>query len=297
MNSEEKHLFNLLKQSVESVFSQNNSISSPIKDWKGEEIVAFQEDLFNKVKGKVSEKWFYTYIKNTPDKLPRIDVLNLLSNYVGSTNWNTFKSNNGLKKRSNKKKRSVSKFWLLTLLPLLIIIYTFSVKNTFEFCFVDEIKNENITSIPLDIMVLQHNESPMHYKTDSLGCFSFKTRNDVIKFVVKSPYHKTDTIVRNINSNNSQIVKVKSDDYALMLNYYANGNISDWKKHIEKLNSLIDKDVKIYRLFRNNIDIELYSKDEFIRMLTIPTKSLKRIEILDKTISNGKIVTLKFIVK
>ncbi len=297
MNSEEKHLFNLLKETVESVFSQNNSVSSPIKDWRGEEIVAFQEDLFNKVKGKVSEKWFYTYIKNTPEKLPRIDVLNLLSNYVGSINWNTFKANNGVTNTSAKKKKGISKLLILALVPLLAIIYNFTAKNTFEFCFIDAIKNENITSIPLDIIVLQDNESPIHYKTDSLGCFSFKTKNDVIKFVVQSPYHKTDTIVRNINSNNNQIVKVKPDDYALMLHYYANGNISDWKEHIEKLNSLIDKDVKIYRLFKNNMDIELYSKDEFIRILTIPTKSLKRIEILDKTISNGKIVTLKFIVK
>lgn len=297
MNSEEKHLFNLLKQAVESVFLRNNKMSSPIKDWKGEEIVAFQEDLFNKVKGKVSEKWFYTYIKNTPEKLPRIDVLNLLSNYVGSTNWNTFKANNGATNTSAKKRRGTLKFWVLALVPLLVIIYIFTAKNTFEFCFIDAIKNENITSIPLDIIVLQDNESAIHYKTDSLGCFSFKTKNDVIKFVVQSPYHKTDTIVRNIKSNNNQIVKVKPDDYALMLHYYANGNISDWKEHIEKLNSLIDKDVKIYRLFKNSLDIELYSKEEFIRMLTIPTKSLKRIEILDKTISNGKIVTLKFIVK
>lgn len=297
MNSEEKHLFNLLKQAVESVFLENNSVSSSIKDWKGEEIVAFQEDLFNKVKGKVSEKWFYTYIKNTPEKLPRIDVLNLLSNYVGATNWNTFKAKNGVINTRNKKKGSISKLWILVLLPLLVIVYNVTVKNTFEFCFIDAIKNENITSIPLDIIVLQDNESPIHYKTDSLGCFSFKTKSDVIKFVVQSPYHKTDTIVRSINSNSNQIVKVNPDDYALMLHYYANGNISDWKKHIEKLNALIDKDAKIYRLFKNNMDIELYSKKEFIRMITIPTKSLKRIEILDKTISNGKIVTLKFIVK
>lgn len=297
MNSEEKHLFNLLKQAVESVFLENNSVSSSIKDWKGEEIVAFQEDLFNKVKGKVSEKWFYTYMKNTPEKLPRIDVLNLLSNYVGATNWNTFKAKNSVTNTSNNKKGSISKLWVLILLPLLVIVYNLIEKNTFEFCFIDAIKNENITSIPLDIIVLQDNESPIHYKTDSLGCFLFKTKRDVIKFVVQSPYHKTDTIVRSINSNSNQIVKVNPDDYALMLHYYANGNISDWKKHIEKLNALIDKNAKIYRLFKNNMDIELYSKEEFIRMITIPTKSLKRIEILDKTISNGKIITLKFIVK
>ena len=52
----------------------------------------FQEDLFQEVKGKVSEKWFYTYFKNDAPKLPRIDMLNLLSSYVGFENWYAFKS-------------------------------------------------------------------------------------------------------------------------------------------------------------------------------------------------------------
>ncbi|MCP5064754.1 MAG: hypothetical protein GY936_20145 [Ignavibacteriae bacterium] len=297
MNLEEKHLFNLLKQAIEAAFLENNKTTTSIEDWKGEDIVTFQEDLFNKVKGKVSEKWFYTYMKNSPEKLPRIDVLNLLSNYVGQTNWNTFKANNGATKERVEKKKRFSKFWFIALLPLFVIIYNFTAKNTFEFCFIDTIRNENITSIPLDIKILRDNESPIHYKTDSLGCFSFKTKSNTIKFVVQSPYHKTDTIVRNIDSNNNQIIKVKPDDYALMLHYYANNNVKDWEKHIHKLNSLIDNDAKIYRLFKSNIDIELYTKDEFIRLITIPTKSLKRTEILDKTIENGKIITLKFIVR
>ncbi|QXP60512.1 hypothetical protein [Olleya sp. HaHaR_3_96] len=299
LKSKENHFFNLLKSAVETAFLENNSTSTPIKDWKGEEIVVFQDDLFNKVKGKVSEKWFYTYIKNTSEKLPRIDVLNLLSNYVGHTNWNTFKANHKTIEHGLdiKQKKKVSKLWLLVLLPIIGIVYNFKTENTFEFCFIDAIKNENITSIPLDIIVLQDNQSPIYYKTDSLGCFSFKTPQEVMRFVVQSPYHKTDTIVRHINSNANQIVKVAPDDYALMIHYYANGNVKDWKQHIEELTMLIAQEAKIYRLFKNNMDIELYSKDEFIRMLTIPTKSLKRTEILAKEIKNGKIVTLKFIVK
>lgn len=296
MNSEDQHLFNHLKKAIEAAFLKNNSCNSAIEDWKGEEISAFQNDLFAKVKGKVSEKWFYTYIKNQPKKLPRIDVLNLLSTYVDYKNWNTFKVENSLKKDITKKKQ-ISKLWLLSLAPLLLLLFNIYTKNTFEFCFVDAIKNENITSVPLDIKILQDNESPIHYKTDSLGCFSFKTKKDIIKFVVQSPYHKTDTIIRNINSSYNQIVKVKPDDYALMLHYYANRNIKDWKIHIKKLKALIANDAKIYRLFKNNMDIEVYTKAEFINMLTIPTKSLKKIEILDKKIENGKIETLKFIVK
>lgn len=91
MSESDIYYFNLLKKEVASTFLKNYSASKTIKDWKGDEIIAFQEDLFIKVKGRVSEKWFYTYFKNTPEKLPRIDMLNLLSNYIGLENWNALK--------------------------------------------------------------------------------------------------------------------------------------------------------------------------------------------------------------
>lgn len=91
MSLDDDFYFNLLKKEVALVLLKDHSVSTSIEEWKGEEIVLFQEDLFNKLKTKVSEKWFYSYFKNHPDKLPRIDMLNLLSNYVGSSNWGTFK--------------------------------------------------------------------------------------------------------------------------------------------------------------------------------------------------------------
>ena len=42
------------------------------------------------MKGSISEKWFYTHIKHEQEKLPRIDVLNLLAEYVGFRNWQAF---------------------------------------------------------------------------------------------------------------------------------------------------------------------------------------------------------------
>jgi len=294
LNSNEAHSFNLLIQRIEATFLRSNTVSSNIKDWKGEDIVAFQEDLLNKANARVSEKWFYTYIKNTPEKLPRIDILNLLSKYVGEENWNTFQANNIAQNRTNKYR-----ILFLGLLILSVVIYavtSLNSKNTFEFCFIDAVKNEPISSIPLDIIIIKSNESPLYYKTDSLGCFSYTTKDEQVKFVIQSPYHKTDTITRNINTKNNT-VRVRPDDYALMMYYYANTNIKDWKNHSNQLNNLIDDNAKIYRLFRNKHTVEVYSKQEFINMLTIPTERLKRTEILKKTIKNGKIVTLKFIVK
>ena len=294
MNTIDTQYFILLKEAIAKVFLEKYSASTLIENWKGEDIIAFQEDLFSKVKMKVSEKWFYTYFKNDIKKLPRIDMLNMLSKYVGFLNWNDFKNAN---KRTipASKKNTLKKFlWLLPIIPI-IIIASMSFKNEFQFCFVDE--SNQITTIPLNITILQKNESPLYLKTDSTGCFTYKTKEKLITFIVKSPYHKTDTIVRSIDSNNNKTVKLLTDDYALMLHYYSNGNVNDWKKRKAQLEQLFDDDAQIYQLFSNNIGIELFSKEEFIRKLTTPTSSLKNIKIIDKSYKNGKIVKLKFIVK
>lgn len=84
-------IFEILKKTISDRFLEENSAqSSDISNWKGQEIAVFQEDLFNKTKSTVSEKWFYTYFKSDFKKLPRIDMLNLLSQYCGFKSWAHF---------------------------------------------------------------------------------------------------------------------------------------------------------------------------------------------------------------
>lgn len=298
VNTNDKHLFNLLKTSIGSTFSKQHPVTESIEKWKGEEIVAFQEDLFSKVKARVSEKWFYTYFKNEADKLPRIDMLNMLSAYGGYVNWNDFKQKNSDVSGKRHKKAFHKKYWIpILLVPLLVLGgFYWTSENSFHFCLVDEDRNEPITSI-VDVKILQKGQSPLYLKTDSLGCFSFQTKEKIIQFVVQSPYHKTDTISRHIDTKNRPVVKLRTDDYALMLQYYANGNKADWKKRKLQLQQLIAEDAQIYQLFSQNLGIELYSKEAFINKLTIPTSGLKNIKILDKAYKDGKIIQLKFMVK
>jgi len=298
VNTNDKHLFNLLKNSIATTFSKGHSVDAPIETWKGDEIVAFQEDLFSKVKARVSEKWFYTYFKNNAEKLPRIDMLNLLSEYVGYANWNDFKRNNNSVVTTKQKKGSSKKYWILLLvIPVLVFAgFNWKGENNFHFCLVDEDKNEPITSV-VDVKILQHKQSPLYLKTDSSGCFSFQTKEKTIRFVVQSPYHKTDTISRHFDHKDRSVVKLRTDDYALMLQYYSNGNKADWKKRKLQLQQLIADDAQIYQLFSQNMGIELYTKSEFINKLTIPTSSLRDIKVLDKAYKDGKIVKLKFMVK
>lgn len=93
MNKNDLLALRQLKKSVEEVFKKRfATCTDAIEDWKGKQIKLFQQDLMEQVGGHVSEKWFYTHIKTTENKkLPRIDILDLLSTYVGYENWTSFR--------------------------------------------------------------------------------------------------------------------------------------------------------------------------------------------------------------
>lgn len=85
--------FEQLKKDVQAQYLEQHTPSfDDISKWKGIDIIYFQEDLRKKAKGNISEKSFYTYFKTSPvTKLPRIDLLNLLSIYTGYESWYDFK--------------------------------------------------------------------------------------------------------------------------------------------------------------------------------------------------------------
>jgi hypothetical protein len=85
--------FEQLKKDVQGQYLKEHTPSQDdISKWKGIDIIYFQEDLRKKAKGNISEKSFYTYFKSSPvTKLPRIDMLNLLSIYAGYDSWYEFK--------------------------------------------------------------------------------------------------------------------------------------------------------------------------------------------------------------
>jgi hypothetical protein len=85
--------FEQLKKDVQAQYLKEHTPSyDDISKWKGIDIIYFQEDLRKKAKGNISEKSFYTYFKSSPvTKLPRIDMLNLLSIYAGYDSWYDFK--------------------------------------------------------------------------------------------------------------------------------------------------------------------------------------------------------------
>ena len=90
--------FQSLKKAVQEKYLETHSPSyDDISKWKGIDIIYFQEDLRQKAKGNISEKTFYTYFKNnSQEKIPRIDMLNILAVYSGFASWFEFKKKNTL---------------------------------------------------------------------------------------------------------------------------------------------------------------------------------------------------------
>lgn len=295
MNNTLLHIFEKLKKEVEKTFLQAHTThSGDIKEWKGQEIVDFQEDLFQKTKGTLSEKWFYSYFKKETDKLPRIDMLNILSQYVGEENWASFIEKNN-KQESTKKDTSWTLFaaiGLAVFIPTLAYFLTTSA-NTYNFCFVDNNTNQLIES-PIEVIVLRANESPFYGTTNDKGCFTWETNQQTITAVIKSPYHQTDTIFRAKPTKGVERIKLKTDDYALMIHYYSSSNVKDWRKRRAHLKNAIHTKAIIYQVLDKGIGVELFTKNDFINKLTLPTSGLKNIDILQTKYKEGKIVSLKF---
>jgi len=144
LHQEEKIVFSLLKKEIAAAMMQSYpGIEPDISDWKGQTITDFQEDLRLKVNGQLSEKWFYTHMKGERESLPRIDVLNMLSQYAGYINWQDFRHKKmGVLPEVKKTHEPVSillkiPLLLISVMTLLFIIIKIINTQNYRFTFID----------------------------------------------------------------------------------------------------------------------------------------------------------------
>ena len=301
-----KKCFGLLKQNIVSTMQESfPGINPTISHWKGQAITDFQEDLLVKVNAHISEKWFYNHIKTENESLPRIDILNLLSKYVGYSNWDDYVYNNTDSIQVEKNIPQANRMFIIIPIAVIIIMmmmyflfnYISQKDSEYHFDFYDTYTKEAIVNKRTEIIVLSDNESPMHYLSDSSGNVVFKTNANVLTMVVSTPYYITDTIIRILrNFDNEQSIGMKVNDYALILHYFSEMNVADWQKRRRYLSKIIDDDAIIYQVLNdhNKFGMALYNKMEFIDKLTMPSGSLRNIEILDTQFKEEKIALLRF---
>ncbi len=291
---------------METMQQSYPAINPNMHAWKGQEITDFQEEFMQKVNAGISEKWFYNHIKSQSSSLPRIDVLNLLSRYVGYANWNDFVYKHTEKVETPAKPLNPNKYFVIV--PIVFIILMLLIYAVFKFMsvkeyhlgFYDSYTKSAIVSDQIEVQLLQDNQSTIHLLSDSSGQCKLKTDQIVVKLVVSAPYYYTDTITRVLKKfDTDEKISMKVNDYALMIHYFSEKKVDDWQKRRASLDTIFDERALIYQVMddREMLGTELYNKQEFIDKLTFPAGSLKHIQVLDTKMKQGKIMLLRFKIK
>jgi len=298
----------VLKKEIVAMMQQSYpGINPSISEWKGQEISDFQEELRLKVKAHISEKWFYTHMKSGKISVPRIDMLNFLSRYAGYENWDDFVFKNSdivkIEEPATAAPPLANRFFIIVPLLVLVIVFLFyglfRLFNTREytFCFYDADTREPITKSKIEVRMLLEGESPVNYPCGKEGCFKLKTDRSKVRLVVSAEYYQTDTIVRILKKLElNESVNLHANDYALMIHYFSMMKVDDWEKRKTRLEAMIDDDAMIYQVVNDKeaTGMALFNKQEFIDRMTMPSGSLKNIEILESRVRNEKIMLLRF---
>jgi hypothetical protein len=235
------------------------------------------------VKQTVSEKWIYTHLKvETNDKLPRKDMLDILSQLVGYSGWDeyVFKWKQQVVPNVVQPKRNYNVVFSLGFIGLFLIgffsyrylnrkeVQTIEVKNAFT--------EEQINSEEVKAVMIENNvETPIEMVDSKIQI----TTKDSAKIVLKSPYYKDKTIV--VGKENSNTISLQPDDYAMMLKGFMKSDIKDWETRKEQLQKILADDLEVLVMLKNDLGIEYFNKQEFSEKLIVPSVALKRMKVID----------------
>ena len=185
---------------------------------------------------------------------------------------------------------------VILILGIFFVLFKLFSTRDYIFRFYDADTKEPVINNIIEVSLLREGESPVSYLCRPDGSFILKTDKTRVHFIVKTPYYQTDTIIRYLDKfNRNETIKLHPNNYALMIHYFSSMNVKDWQKRRNQLDQMISDSVMIYQVFdKGTVGLELYNKWEFINKMTLPTKSLKDIEILDTKYQGKKISLIRF---
>lgn len=281
---------------VKKLRQQYPEVGPDISLWKGREIEQFQLDLEKNVQGRISEKWFYTHLKSNSKNLPRIDILDLLSQYVGFENWMEFKLANTAARKQIKP--LIIGLTLLVLGVVVAYFYVFEMGyHAYEIKIVDAYSNTVIDTDKMVVSQLFTDQSPRKIECEENGEYVLITNKDQIEFVIEAPFYKTDTIRRATSQfSGLEQVRLYPNDFELIFHHLTNNDGHGWQRRRAQLSDMIADQAVIMQLSEDlHFVLELYDKAQWINKLTIPTGSLSKIEIVDIQYKDDRITSLRFI--
>lgn len=298
MTPTDKQLFSRLKTAISEQLRNNHpDVPEDTATWKKREIELLQGELLTKVHGRISEKWFYTHIKGEHRSLPRIDMLDMLSRYVGEISWASFKRKNQPKTAGKRRGMMAA---IISLFLFVIAGIALSMKpNTVKFCFHDLYSQQPIPAKELTVSWLRADESPILTPVNTQGCVCLQTQEPVITLEVTSPYYLEDTITRKVDEPNYQErIALRTDDYARAIRMFSQPDQQEWKHCRAYLRGVFNENARIYHYNEDETyAVAILNRDEFIDKLTSPTRALKNLEIMEVDYQGEKIAVLRFKVK
>ena len=266
------------------------------KSFSSQDIQNLIELIEKKCKQSISEKWIYTHLKpETNSKLPRKDMLHILSEFVGFSSWDEFVFE---EKTFESKEFNKSKKWILFSITALIfaIVIAFIIFNKKEIStsktielnneFTKEkVKNDEVKVFQVDDSLKQQ----LEVKEGKVQVSN--TLNKKTKLVIQSPFYNTKTVI--LNQNSVALLKtidLKPDDYAMMLKAFMLSDIKDWQTRKEQLNKILSDNLEVIVMLKNDLGAEYFNKNEFSQKLIIPTENVRKMKIVElKNDANNKI--------
>jgi hypothetical protein len=297
-------LFQNLKNNVLLVYKEHHPyFEGTWKTFSSQDIQNLIELIETKVKQTVSEKWIYTHLKpETNEKLPRKDMLDILSQLVGFSGWDEYVFKNKVaviepnlyEKKSNKNKLT----WLAGLLVITAIsafvFYNliYEKDNVHSLEVKDSYTNDKINMDDIKAVIVNNNiEIPVEIINSEL---QIKT-TDTAKVIINSPfYEKKEIIVTNTHPHPN--IVLEPNDYAMMLKGFMKSDIKDWQTRKEQLDKIFSDDLEVIVMLKNNLGAEYFNKEEFSEKLIIPSASLKKMKVLEiKNEANKQINFIRII--
>ena len=254
-----------------------------------------------KCKQTISEKWIYTHLKpETNNKIPRKDMLNILSEFVGFSGWDEFTFEEKIVQTIEVKqpeKSKISKKWLLLLfIPLALVVVFFSKKEDSKPKTIqlnNEYTNEKVNAEEVKVFEVKDSvKQELEIKEGKVQVSN--NGNEKSKLVIQSPFYLPKTIVINPNGGTTteppKRIDLKPDDYAMMLKAFMLSDIKDWQTRKEQLNKILSDNLEVIVMLKDDLGAEYFNKSEYSQKLIVPTASLKKMKIVEiKNDANDKI--------
>jgi predicted DNA-binding transcriptional regulator AlpA len=254
------------------------------KSFSTQDILNLIDDIQRTTKQSISEKWIYTHLKpEVNQKLPRKDMLDILSVYVGKSGWDEFVFNDNNNKNNNKNNNNKSGFnkkiviWvsLFSILILGFFNLKFSSKEEQKLEFQNSFTKDSIAKEEVKAYVVEDTVE----KQIDLNSSTFKI-DKATKVVLKSPFYKSKEITVLPNDPITR-VELNPNDYAMMLKAFMKSDIKDWQTRKEQLNKILSDNLEVMVMLQNNLGAEYFNKTEFSQKLILPTTAIKKLKIVE----------------